>query len=193
MTKPSPSIAALALAAMILPIGQAAYAQSGDGQSKKAAPPKYNPSALGDAAPMGRLTASHGKWRSSQLLSATVYNDKGLVLGTISDLMMSSSGHLDTAILSVSGTLGIGSKLVAVPFDQLKIVPSKVNPSHAGTPGTVATPKGAPEVTQSQAKIPTTPGASSATPSQNADFGIIYPGATRSSLRARPNFHFDGP
>ena len=54
-------------------------------------------------------------------MGATVYNEGGDTVGTINDLLVDPSGKMDKAVLSVGGFLGIGSKYVAVTFDQLKI------------------------------------------------------------------------
>ena len=47
--------------------------------------------------------------------------------GSIDDVLMSDTDHkADTAVISVGGFLGMGAKLVSVPFDQLKIGNDKV-------------------------------------------------------------------
>ena len=83
---------------------------------------------LGDKAPTGTLTQTHGDWRASGLVGATVYNDQGNSIGTISDLLLSSDGTTQNAVLSVGGFLGVGSKLVEVPFKNIKFAPSLSNP-----------------------------------------------------------------
>jgi sporulation protein YlmC with PRC-barrel domain len=71
-------------------------------------------------------TADH-QVRSSKLVGASVYNDQNQSIGSIDDVLMSDSNHkADTAVISVGGFLGMGSKLVTVPFDQLKIESDKV-------------------------------------------------------------------
>ncbi|WP_459676481.1 PRC-barrel domain-containing protein [Acidisoma sp. 7E03] len=151
---------------------------------------KVSDQALGDKAPQANITRVDGKWRMSKLVGTTVYNEKGLVLGTVNDLLMSENGTVQEAVLSVGGVLGLGSKLVKVPFDKLKLVPSQANPAHAGSGSTVATPPNAPETKSATAASGGTPGASSATPAQNFDYGLIYPGATKQSLRDAPDFTF---
>jgi hypothetical protein len=167
-----------------------AGSQSPTNGSSSAAP-KESDSALGDAAPQARITRIGGEWRASQLVGATVYSEKGLVIGTVDDLLMASDGSIKSAVLSVGGILGIGNKLVKVSFDKLKLVPSKNNPAHAGAGSTVATPRNAPEVTKSTMKPGGTPGASAATPAQNFDYGLVYPGATKGSLRSAPDYSFN--
>lgn len=62
--------------------------------------------------------------RSSRLIGASVYNgagDDATKIGNVDDLILSSDKNARTAILSVGGFLGMGAKLVAVPFEQLRV------------------------------------------------------------------------
>lgn len=54
-------------------------------------------------------------FRASQLIGATVYNDKKKAIGTVNDLIVSAGGHVNLAIIDVGGFLGMGAKHVAVP------------------------------------------------------------------------------
>jgi sporulation protein YlmC with PRC-barrel domain len=58
--------------------------------------------------------------RASKLVGAAVVNSKDERIGTIDDLVVNPDDRVTYAILSVGGFLGIGSKLVAVPFDALQ-------------------------------------------------------------------------
>ena len=60
--------------------------------------------------------------RASKLVGATVVNSADERIGTIDDLVVNPEDKVTYAILSVGGFLGIGSKLVAVPFESLRIV-----------------------------------------------------------------------
>jgi sporulation protein YlmC with PRC-barrel domain len=61
-------------------------------------------------------------FRLSKLSGHEVVNEKNENVGKIDDLIVGrESGHPVFAILQVGGFLGIGSRLVAVPFDSLKI------------------------------------------------------------------------
>jgi sporulation protein YlmC with PRC-barrel domain len=67
------------------------------------------------------FTADH-QVRASKVIGASVYNDQDQSIGSVDDVLMTDSDHkVGTAVISVGGFLGIGSKLVSVPFDQLKI------------------------------------------------------------------------
>lgn len=59
-------------------------------------------------------------YRSSKLVGSTVVNDAGDKIGAIDDLIVTRSDRVMYAILSVGGFLGMGDKLVAVPFTALK-------------------------------------------------------------------------
>jgi sporulation protein YlmC with PRC-barrel domain len=72
------------------------------------------------------FTADH-QIRASKVVGATVYNDQNQSIGSVDEVLMNDSNHTaGTAVLSVGGFLGMGSKLVSVPFDQLKIGNDKV-------------------------------------------------------------------
>ena len=57
--------------------------------------------------------------RASKIIGSTAYNFADEDLGTIDDLIIKSDGKTIHAILSVGGFLGIGDKLVAVPYSKL--------------------------------------------------------------------------
>jgi len=78
-----------------------------------ATPPKY-------------FTADH-QVRTSKIVGSSVYNDQNQSIGSIDDVLMSDTDHkAATAVISVGGFLGMGAKLVSVPFDQLKIGNDKI-------------------------------------------------------------------
>jgi sporulation protein YlmC with PRC-barrel domain len=59
--------------------------------------------------------------RASKMIDQLVFNEQGEEIGEVDDLIMSRQGKIKKVILSVGGFLGIGDKLVAVPFRSLKI------------------------------------------------------------------------
>jgi sporulation protein YlmC with PRC-barrel domain len=72
------------------------------------------------------FTADH-QVRVSKVVGSSVYNDQNQSVGSIDDILMSDNDHkADTVVISVGGFLGMGSKLVSVPFDQLKIQDDKI-------------------------------------------------------------------
>jgi len=64
-------------------------------------------------------------YRATKLVGATVQNDFGDKIGTIDDLIIGRDDRVPYAIVSVGGFLGVGEKLVAVPFAVFKIQPDK--------------------------------------------------------------------
>jgi sporulation protein YlmC with PRC-barrel domain len=71
-------------------------------------------------------TADH-QLRSSKLVGASVYNGQDQSIGSINDILLGDNDHkADMAVISVGGFLGIGSKWVSVPFNQLRIEDNKV-------------------------------------------------------------------
>jgi hypothetical protein len=58
--------------------------------------------------------------RASKLISSGVVNDKNEKIGSLDDIIIDQKNVM-FGILQVGGFLGIGSRLVAVPFDSFKI------------------------------------------------------------------------
>jgi sporulation protein YlmC with PRC-barrel domain len=81
---------------------------------------------------------THDDWRASGIVGATVYDDQGNSIGTVSDLLVSSDGSVQNMVISVGGFLGIGSKLVEVPFKNIKFAPSASNPASGSKEATPA-------------------------------------------------------
>jgi sporulation protein YlmC with PRC-barrel domain len=72
------------------------------------------------------FTADH-QVRASKVVGASVYNDQNQSIGSVDDVLMSDADHkAGTAVISVGGFLGMGAKLVSVPFEQLKIQNDKI-------------------------------------------------------------------
>jgi hypothetical protein len=64
-------------------------------------------------------------YRASKVIGSSVTNDANETIGKIDDLLVSSDGKDPFAVLSIGGFLGVGSHLVAVPYDSLKFVDKK--------------------------------------------------------------------
>jgi hypothetical protein len=67
------------------------------------------------------VTSLADGYRTSKMVGSGVTNDQQQTIGTIDDLLVSRSDKVLYAIISVGGFLGVGSKLVAVPYDSLQI------------------------------------------------------------------------
>lgn len=59
--------------------------------------------------------------RASELIGETVEQRNGDNIGEIDDLVYAGANNKLMAIISVGGFLGIGEKLVAVPYDELRV------------------------------------------------------------------------
>ena len=54
-------------------------------------------------------------YSANRLIGATVYNDDKKEVGKVHDLIVSTDGQVNLAIVEVGGFIGIGSKYVAIP------------------------------------------------------------------------------
>jgi len=61
-----------------------------------------------------------GSWRASKLDGVNVYGSDNQKIGSISDILLDSSGQAKVAVIGVGGFLGVGQKDVGVPFSQLQ-------------------------------------------------------------------------
>jgi sporulation protein YlmC with PRC-barrel domain len=59
-----------------------------------------------------------GAARASKVIGSSVYNDRDEKVGSIDDLVIGRDGNV-SAVLSVGGFLGMGSKYVQVPYSNL--------------------------------------------------------------------------
>ena len=64
-------------------------------------------------------------YRASKLIGANLTNDKNESIGKIDDIIIDNN-RVMYAVLQVGGFLGLGSRLVAVPYDSLRIDSKKV-------------------------------------------------------------------
>ncbi len=58
--------------------------------------------------------------RAGKIIGEAVQNEQNQRVGTVDDLILSPESKVTMAVVSVGGFLGMGSKLVAVPWPQLK-------------------------------------------------------------------------
>ena len=59
------------------------------------------------------------EWLAGVFIGAKVQNAAGEAVGDIYDLMFSPQGHISTVVLGVGGFLGMGERIVAIPFTAL--------------------------------------------------------------------------
>ena len=83
------------------------------------------PAAANTGATTGTLavdssTLRNGR-RASKLIGSAVYNENNESIGEVDDILIPAGGTGPVAVISVGGFLGIGAKLVAVPYDRLQM------------------------------------------------------------------------
>jgi sporulation protein YlmC with PRC-barrel domain len=95
-------------AALVLAAGGTSFAQQPAGGSRD---PKLT---------VASVRLDNG-FRASKIIGSSVYNDQNQEVGTISELFLSKQDQVAMAVISVGSFLGIGGKLVSVPFNKLQI------------------------------------------------------------------------
>lgn len=80
-------------------------------------------------------------WRSTKIVGSDVVNNANDTIGKIDDLIISNDGKTLYAIISVGGFLGMGTHLVAVPYDSLTMTPKKIELAGATKEGLKALPE----------------------------------------------------
>jgi sporulation protein YlmC with PRC-barrel domain len=89
-------------------------------------PDRTAPATSATANETPRYTTADGQMRLGKMVGASVYNDQNQSVGSIDDVLMGHDNKATTAVISVGGFLGMGSKLVSVPFDQLKVEANRI-------------------------------------------------------------------
>ena len=80
-------------------------------------------------------------WRASKLAGVSIYGPDQQRVGTISDVLVSHEGGAKYVVVGVGGFLGIGTKDVAIPFDQVAFTDQPIVPllnAGGAAPGGVA-------------------------------------------------------
>jgi sporulation protein YlmC with PRC-barrel domain len=61
-----------------------------------------------------------GGYRASKVVGAAVYNAQNQQVGTVDDIILNHQNQADMVVLSVGGFLGVGGKLVAMPYAKIQ-------------------------------------------------------------------------
>jgi len=64
--------------------------------------------------------AGQGKWRASKLMGVDIYGPDNKKIGDVTEVVFDKMGKIELVTVGVGGFLGIGSKDVAIPFDQVQ-------------------------------------------------------------------------
>jgi sporulation protein YlmC with PRC-barrel domain len=69
----------------------------------------------------GNLVLDAFDYRASDLIGATVLDDRGEHVAKVDDVIVSTEDHKLHAVLAIGGFAGFGAKLISLPFDELQI------------------------------------------------------------------------
>lgn len=84
-----------------------------------------------------------GKWRASKLVGVDIYGPDNKKVGDVTEIVLDKSGKIEMITVGVGGFLGIGSKDVAIPFEQVtwsEMPMATASAPPANTPATGAAP-----------------------------------------------------
>jgi len=65
-------------------------------------------------------------YRASKVLGASVVNEVGDTVGKIDEIIVGPDGKAPFVVLSVGGFLGLGDKLVVLPYEQMRTDGKKI-------------------------------------------------------------------
>lgn len=125
-----------------------------------------------------------GNWRASKLVGLNVYNEANESLGSINDLLTDRNGNIKAVVIGVGGFLGVGERLIAVPFDRVKFISEPLAT-------TTSTSSGPPTKSGSMAtERPTGPAPAAAKPDHWYPDHAVLSGASKDQLKAMPEFKY---
>jgi sporulation protein YlmC with PRC-barrel domain len=148
------------------------------------------PTTTSDKANMAPAAASdssfQGDWRASKVVGLSVYNDNNESIGSINDLLTDKNGNIKAVVIGVGGFLGVGSHLVAIPFDKIKFVNEPV--AYTGMAGSPNAPGSRPAPSTTTGAAPTNAAPASAPNPWYPDHAVFN--ATKDELKAMPEFKY---
>jgi sporulation protein YlmC with PRC-barrel domain len=86
------------------------------------------PSARPTAAKSINVALDVFDYRASDLIGATVLDDRGESVGKVDDLVVSTEDDKLHAVIAIGGFAGFGAKRISLPFDDLQITPDNDDP-----------------------------------------------------------------
>lgn len=171
-------------------LATAAFAQS---PTTSTTAPAAAPATASDSA----NTSFNGNWRTSKVVGLNVYNEANESLGSINDLLTDKEGNIKAVVIGVGGFLGVGERLIAVPYDKVKFVNEPVKTSAAtgagtGTGSTTSSGMTTGAGTSGAGMSGGSAGATAAASKPNPwypDHAVIS-GASKDQLKAMPEFKY---
>ncbi len=167
-------------------IGVAMLTATAFAQTSAPQPPSSSTSpapAATSAKPPQNNLAGQGKWRTSKLIGVDIYGPDDKKVGDVTEVIVDKTGKVEMVTVGVGGFLGIGSKDVAIPFEQV---------NWSDQPITPPAPAPAPSGTGSAGGMAAAPPAASApkAPAMYPDHGKIT--MTKDQLTAAPAVTYSG-
>lgn len=172
-------------------VGSALLATAAFAQSPSTSTTTTAPAATTTPAPAAADTTFNGNWRTSKVVGLNVYNEANESLGSINDLLTDKEGNIKAVVIGVGGFLGVGERLIAVPYDKIKFSnePVKMNTASSGSAGTGATGGS----TSSGMTTGAASGGAAATPPKPNPWypdHAVLSGASKDQLKAMPEFKY---
>jgi sporulation protein YlmC with PRC-barrel domain len=65
-------------------------------------------------------------YRASKVIGASVVNEADDTVGKVDDIIIGKDGKSPFVVLSVGGFLGMGTKLIVLPYEQLRATENKI-------------------------------------------------------------------
>ena len=169
-------------------VGSALLATAAFAQSPSATTSTTTPAAAPAAA---SDTTFNGNWRTSKVVGLNVYNEANESLGSINDLLTDKEGNIKAVVIGVGGFLGVGERLIAVPYDKIKFVnePVKTAAASGGSAGMEKSTSTSSGMTTGAA---TSGGAAATPPKPNPWYPdhAVLSGASKDQLKAMPEFKY---
>lgn len=166
-------------------LATAAFAQS---PSTSTTAPAAAPATASDST----SSSFNGNWRTSKVVGLNVYNEANESLGSINDLLTDKEGNIKAVVIGVGGFLGVGERLIAVPYDRIKFSnePVKMNSASSGSAGTGSSTSSG--MTTGAATGGAAGGAATAAPKPNPWYPdhAVLSGASKDQLKAMPEFKY---
>ena len=97
--------------------------KAGTDQSPKQAdqaPPPPQPAPSTDPNLQVATVRLEGGYRASKVVGAAVYNAQNQQVGTVDDIILNHQNQADLVVISVGGFLGVGGKLIALPYARIQ-------------------------------------------------------------------------
>lgn len=152
-------------------------------------PPSSSPPAASSPAPATQPAkvpdtnlAGQGKWRTSKLIGVDIYGPDDKKVGDVTEVIVDKTGKVEMVTVGVGGFLGIGSKDVAIPFEQVNWSDQPITPPAPAPSG------GAGSAGGGMASPPAT--SAPKAPAMYPDHGKIS--MTKDQLKAAPAVSYSG-